>query len=977
MTAFQARQAVASVATREQLRAAVDRISRVSLEPHARVGTLLIYGPEGYQSSGLLREALALLPEWTKIVGVADERERQTPWSFLEVLNPSFARYGVQIETPLNSSSTDDDPVTVGRSIAEAVAAIGSPVCVVIEQMHWADELSAAAIRFGMRRHGEQPLMLLMASESLANESAQLIVGLAQSRPEHNELVHIAPLTAQDVHELAIELVGRPVAGRVARRVVADTEGNPTLVAELLDVHRDDVRSALHPAALELDSGRVIPLLPHQQRALASASPGARTAAEVVAVLREPTAVASVSRIAAWLGITQSFGGFDLQEAERLGLVHVVSGPDVVTVAPPSRVVADVIAAGVPFERRREIHAAAVDVLTGTAVFRHRIGAMSDEDTTLVPDLIVGARAMLTSSEPERAMSLALAAVRLARPGAEYERALLFAGTLALRLHEHQYLFHLLSEIASLPESLLRNVILADLEVLTGFHDAGVAHARAVVDATPTSATARALRVHAAVMIPLYDAVHDQHELVPAHAEAARRVLAETSVDRNDVDPELRWLVRPAEHELWLTAWELVAAARLRDSERIADRMARLDQLLRTAPDSAAAVDALLYQARTLAYAGRVTDAANRLDRAVRAAADYRDAWMRHTTLTMHTHLLFLTGEWDRSQLMAKLALDSALDDPYRGVVPTAYGASGMVHAARGEVAEVRRIERMLALTPRAPAGAIPYDPDLPDLMRAELAAAVGDPIAQLQATDAARTAARKGTVWSWLYLHIDALVQLGGVGDASLIASEALAGRTPWLRTPHASARLRARIFLARGEFEQAVELYSGLVPSITSAGQPFDLARDRLHFGRALHETGETRRALQQLELAATTFRELRAETYLARTTALARELARSEGGIGEVHEAGDGHRPDDVTESAEPAHRSTGPHHAALAELTAREREVALSVAAGLTNREVAAELFISVTTVNFHVRNILAKLGLNSRRELRSIVGDEGH
>ena len=38
--------------------------------------------------------------------------------------------------------------------------------------------------------------------------------------------------------------------------------------------------------------------------------------------------------------------------------------------------------------------------------------------------------------------------------------------------------------------------------------------------------------------------------------------------------------------------------------------------------------------------------------------------------------------------------------------------------------------------------------------------------------------------------------------------------------------------------------------------------------------------------------------------------------------------------------------------------------------MTNKEIAEHLYVSVTTVNFHVRNILAKLRLSSRRELRS-------
>jgi DNA-binding CsgD family transcriptional regulator len=55
-----------------------------------------------------------------------------------------------------------------------------------------------------------------------------------------------------------------------------------------------------------------------------------------------------------------------------------------------------------------------------------------------------------------------------------------------------------------------------------------------------------------------------------------------------------------------------------------------------------------------------------------------------------------------------------------------------------------------------------------------------------------------------------------------------------------------------------------------------------------------------------------------------------------------------------------------------LTEREREVALLVARGLTNRQVSSELSISERTVHNHVRNILKKLGLRSRAQLAAWV-----
>jgi len=145
----------------------------------------------------------------------------------------------------------------------------------------------------------------------------------------------------------------------------------------------------------------------------------------------------------------------------------------------------------------------------------------------------------------------------------------------------------------------------------------------------------------------------------------------------------------------------------------------------------------------------------------------------------------------------------------------------------------------------------------------------------------------------------------------------------------------------LERGRAREAVGLAIAAVDATEATGAAIEMARSRIVAGRALAAAGERDRAV--IELRDAHEHLFRCGAFRCRDKA-ARELRKLGCAVRHVGE---------VTDDS------------AVAGLSGREVEVMEFVAAGKTNREIAALLFLSVRPVDRHLSRIFEELGVSSR------------
>jgi ATP/maltotriose-dependent transcriptional regulator MalT len=197
--------------------------------------------------------------------------------------------------------------------------------------------------------------------------------------------------------------------------------------------------------------------------------------------------------------------------------------------------------------------------------------------------------------------------------------------------------------------------------------------------------------------------------------------------------------------------------------------------------------------------------------------------------------------------------------------------------------------------------------------------------------------------------LSVPDLVEAAVRANQTERAQTALAGFEQWAAhamPPWALALVpRCRGLLSAGavadrHFAEALRLHG-------QGSRPFDRARTQLLYGEALRRARRRADAREHLRAALTAFDQLGATPWAERARA-------------ELRVSG---------ETARQRDPST------LDQLTPQELQIVRFVEQGATNRQVAAQLFLSPRTIDYHLRQIFAKLDISSRAELiRLGIGD---
>jgi DNA-binding CsgD family transcriptional regulator len=884
----------------------------------SRGGVLVLRGQAGVGKSALLDDAVSGAAGMRVLRATSVESEVELPFAALhQLLRPGLGEVdrlpapqaaALRVALGLAEGGCDNRfLVAVGVLGLMEELAAQSPVLCVIDDAQWLDDASALAVTFTARRVEAGRIAMLFAARD-GDVRRFTATGLPELA------IHgMDPVAAAD---LLTARAGIRVPPDVSSRLVHATGGNALALVELPALLTQAQLSGREPlptplpltGAVERTFAQQVRRLPeHAQRLL------------LIAAADDTSRLATVVEAGGRLDIPAAA----LDPAERAELIQIGSGH--LQFRHP--LVRSAIYQGATDAQRRVVHQAIAEVLVGPSEADRRAWHLAlaavQADESVVRELEQTAdRARNRGGFEAACTALHRAADLTAAPEARAGR-LAGAGQNAWLAGQLARAANLLQQARALTTDPMRAAEIDRLRAWIEFSAGSAATAQRLLIDAARQITAMNPPLAVELLVATAEAAY-----VAGDEDTGAEVGRIAAALPRAASPRTRFLTGVLNGLVGLLGGEF--ARPIRALLSAVDAAARLNQ-----PD-------LAVHAAHIAFFLGHEEAAYRLNAHTVAEARARGAVGDLLFALQRLSLAeILTGRWSAAQVSAAEAIRLSRETNQPGLCAVSLGWLAVLAVLRGDDGGFRS--------------------SLTEIEQLTGGRALG--VFELQVRDALRWArglqeAAKGhpeSAVTWLAAmshpalagmaapldRIEAALHSGRRDDALrwLDRLDAFASHTGIASTQACVAHCRA--LLAEGDtarilFTEALALHQG-------AQRPFERARTELAFGEFLRRGRRRIDARTHLQAAVDLFEQLDAGPWAERARLELRATGRT------------ARRRDPST----------------LRHLTPQEIQVARFVARGLPTREVAAQLFLSTRTVDFHLRNVFAKLGISSRTELANV------
>ncbi|HEY7259434.1 MAG TPA: AAA family ATPase [Gaiellales bacterium] len=896
-------------AEQEQLGALIEAVRA------SRSGVLVLRGEPGVGKSALLAELAALADDMLVIRATGVEAESELPfagvhqlvWPLMERLEEIPPRQAAALRGAIGiDAPAGDDRFLIGAAVLSllAAAAESSPVLALIDDAHWLDPASADALAFAARRLHAEAVALVFAVRD--DTAAFAGAGLPELR--------IGLLDDAEAGHLLAQRAAAPLSPEVRSRLLAIAGGNPLALLELPAGLSDDQLAGRTPL------GDALPVTRTIESAFLDRMGGISDAGRTLMLLAaaDDTAEPAVILQAA---ANLHAGTEALDEVEGTGLVEF--GEREVRFRHP--LVRSAVYQGATLTERARAHEALGDALDdpehADRRVWHRAAATLGTDDDLADELERSADAAMRRGG-HMAASAALARAAVFTSDSETRARRLAAAAKAAWL-------------GGRPEAATASLEPARRLASDPLTQADIEHLRAQIElqrGTPA-------RAHEILMAAA-------EGILPTDAGRAGAMLVQAGEAANFAGD---------------LAGEIAAgrlAQRLRaetgdDSLEVTMMAGVADLLEGRAADGAALLSEAIAQAgtsdnpRRFSWAGSCAFYLGDIGAATAYWGRFADEARSHGAIALLAVALAYRASGEASEGRFASAVVTASEGLrlaeetgqanaaafHRAVLARGAARCGREDECRTQAAAVFAVARERGLGIHAGHAL---------LALGELELAAGRPAESLVHFETLWHAGPgAGSVSAKLFGMPD-LVEAAFRAERYDTAREALAFYDDWVTSTGSRYELplleRCRGLLEPGP--AALERFDEALRLQGAAERPFERARTELVYGERLRRGREPKHAREHLRVALELFEQLGAAGWC--------ERARSE-----------------LRASGETARRRDP---STIDQLTPQEVQIARAVAAGSTNKQVAAQLFLSPRTIEFHLRHVFAKLGITSRSQL---------